>query len=95
MIEKQLSDVADKMDLERTGELFDITIARADFKSKELFKDDNDIKKARVVVQMGNIHINTAKTKMSAIRLIGYQNNLSQLKHAVQRKVRNSRKYGK
>ena len=95
MIEKQLSDVAEKMDLERTNELFDITIARADFKSKEPFKDDNDIKKARVVVQMGNIHINTAKTKMSAIRLIGYQNNLSQLKNAVQRKVRNARKYGK
>lgn len=84
----KLKEVADHMDLGRTEELFDITIRRADFKSKDPFNGDEDIRKAGLVVKMGNVHINTAKTKISAIRMIGYIDNTRKLTLAVKRRTR-------
>lgn len=84
----------ESMDLTRTDELFNSSIKRAGSNEEGKYTEE-DIKKQRVVIGFGNLHIKTAQTKISAIRLTGYRDNIKQLKNNVVRKYRNARKYPK
>jgi hypothetical protein len=90
----KLDKLVDQLDTGRTNEIFDSMIVRSKIndRSKELGEDA--VKQARVVIGSGNLHINTARAKMSAIRMVGYTDGLVKTKLAVQRKIRNVRKYG-
>ena len=68
------------MDLDRTNAMLENTMDRTDFFSKSKIDDDKEIKKATLVAKMANIHINTAKTKLGAIRILGYKDNLNKMK---------------
>jgi len=87
MSEKSISDVDAVMDVGRTNGLFDASINRAESLKKEPYTEE-DIKKQRLVIGFGNLHINTAKTKLSAVRMFGYRNTQRLLKEAVQKKIR-------
>lgn len=90
-----LQEVADKMDLDRTDEIFDVTIKRTGYKDeKVLLSGDDEIKKAKIVIAAGNLHVKSAQTKATALRFIGYQNSIRATKDAIFRRVRNSRKHG-
>lgn len=91
----QLQEIADRLDLTRTDKILETMIDRSDFYNKEKFDENGDIKKARLVVGAGNLHINTARAKLGALRMVGYQDNLGKLKATVQKRVRNERKYGR
>ncbi len=93
-MEDEFKDIAKKLDLQRTDELFDITITRADYKTKKLFTDD-DVKIARLVIQAGNLHVNSAKVKLGALRLVGYRDTSKQLEKTIAKKARNARKYAR
>lgn len=87
-----LNKIDDVMDLDRTNQLFDSAIRRADANGKEKYTEE-DVKFQRLVTGFGNMHINSAKVKLSVVRMRGYQANTGALKKAVDRKVRNARKY--
>lgn len=88
-----ISDVIDgAMDLKKTEELFDKSIERGESLKGGSYTD-KDIKNQRLVLGFGNLHINTAKVKMAAVRFLGYRDAMQKTKNAVERKVRNSRKY--
>lgn len=88
-----IKKIDDVMDLDRTDKLFSSSIDKAGSLTKGEYREE-DIKKQRLVIGFGNLHVNTAKVKMSAVRLMGYRDNLAKLKQNIGRKVRNSRKYG-
>ena len=88
-----VKDIVGKMDLDRTDKLFDASITSADSLSKEPYTEDS-IKKQRLVIGFGNLHVNSAKVKLGAIRMNGYVDSTKSLKRAVDRKVRNAAKYG-
>lgn len=91
-MDKDLNIVDDALKIGRTDELFDSAIKRSGALNKEPYTED-DIKKMRVVSSLGNFHLNTAKTKVAIVRMKGYQDNLESLKRAMERKVRNTKKY--
>jgi hypothetical protein len=86
---ENINDVSDVMDVNRTDELFDIAITRTEFK-KPGSMDEMDIKKANIMIKVGNLHINTAKTKLGAIRIAGYLDNNRALTMKIKRKTRAS-----
>lgn len=92
-MENSLKKIEEIMDTDRTNGLFDSSIKRSGALIGEEYTLD-DLKKMKIVLGAGNLHVNTAKTKMGAIKLLGYRNSLDETKKAVERKIRNSRKYG-
>ncbi len=88
----EIKKLGDQMNLDRTEGLFDASIKKAKALETAEYTPD-DIKKSRLVIGFGNLHLNTARTKLSAIRFLGYQNNLKAIKDAVERKQRDSNKY--
>lgn len=93
-MEKDLNEVKDILDLDRTNELFDSSIKSADSKSGKAYTKDS-VKEAKVALGFGNLHINTAKIKTQILRMIGFKNNISQIKSNIERQIRNSKKYKK
>jgi hypothetical protein len=91
---KNLKHIDSKLDLERTDKLFDASIAKANAFSKDPYTEKS-LKEARAVSTFGNLHLNSAKVKVSVIRLIGYRDELNNLKNNVQKKIRGVRKYKK
>lgn len=89
-----INEIGDKMDLDRTNELFNSSIKRSDTYRKELYTED-DIRKQRVILGYGNLHVKTAQVKMGLERMKGYRVNTEALKKAVDRKIRNKNKYGR
>lgn len=89
-----LEKVDELMDLDRTDELFNSSIKRSGSHDTEPYGEE-DIKKQRLVVGFGNLHINTAKVKLGVARMKGYLDSTKSLKKAVDRKVRNNNKYGR
>jgi hypothetical protein len=94
MIQEKLEKVDDKLDLDRTNKLFDTSIIKADAFSKDKYTVQS-LKEARQVATFGNLHLNSAKAKISVIRLMGYKNEIDNVKKSVSRKIRNAKKYGK
>lgn len=92
-IKDAVQELNKTLDVKRTDELFDASIKSADALAGRLY-DENSLKAARMTVNFGNLHVNTAKTKLSAVRLIGYRNEANKLKQNIDRKIRNGRKYG-
>lgn len=90
--EKEFKDLAGSMDLSRTGEIFDSLIHRSKIHDKALPFDEAEIKKAKAVLGAGNLHVNSARVKIGALRLVGYRENLGRLQAAIERKSRNARK---
>jgi len=97
MDENETQDLQDELqgalNLERTNELFDASIKRSGAKGTTEYNEE-DIKKQRIVIGYGNLHLNTAKTKISASRMTGYRDGLDGAKRSVDRKVRNNLKFG-
>lgn len=91
---ENLKQVDDKLNLDRTDKLFDSSISRSGSNDQSKYTDE-DIKKQRLVIGFGNLHVNTAKLKVSVVRMRGYRDNVTNLKRAVDRKVRKERKYGR
>ncbi len=83
----------DLMDLERTDKLFNSAIERSDSHSSVKYTEE-DIKKQRVVIGFGNLHIGTAKVKLGMERMRGYRDSIRGIKQSIDRKVRNKNKYG-
>jgi hypothetical protein len=94
MIQEKLEEVDGKLDLNRTNKLFDTSIVKANAFSKEPYTVQS-LKEARQVATFGNLHLNSAKAKVSVIRLMGYKDEMRSLKKNVSRKIRNAKKYGK
>lgn len=90
--EKEFKDLAEQMDLSKTGDIFDSLIERSKVNNKGLPLDEAEIKKVKTVLGAGNLHVNAARVKVGALRLVGYRDNLSKLKIAIERKSRNARK---
>lgn len=84
---EHVEEITDVMDLERTDKLFDISIERTEFTKGGSMSAD-DIKKANIMVKIGNMHINTAKTKLGAIRIAGYLDNNRALTLKVKKQTR-------
>lgn len=91
---KKLDKLVDQLDTDRTNEIFDSMIIRSSINDRKNSLDEASVKQARVVIGSGNLHVNTSRAKMSAIRMIGYTDGVAKTKRAVQRKLRNSNKYG-
>lgn len=90
---KAVEKVVEVLDTDKTAHLFEVSIKKANALDAAPYTEDS-LRAARMNINYGNLHVNTAKTKLSAIRLVGYQNSLSTTKKAVERKIRNQRKYG-
>ena len=86
--------IKDVLDVNRTDELFDTSIIKSDSFSKTPYNDQN-LKGAKMTLGFGNLHVNTAKAKMQAIKLLGFRNGVQGIKDSVSRKLRNKAKYGK
>ena len=83
--------IIEKMDLERTDKLFDSLISRSKVHSeKPLGKQETT--NARVVIASGNLHVSTARAKLTAIKLAGHLDESRQIKSAVERRVRDAYK---
>ena len=89
-----LKMVNEKLDINRTDQIFDSIIHRAKVNDRSAPMNDDELKKVNAVIKAGNLHVNTAKTKVSVFRFIGYRDNQEKIKLAIDRKVRNMRKYG-
>ena len=92
-MKSKVDDVIEKMDLDRTNKVFNQTIEKTGYNGSKPMDDELEVKKARILIAAGNLHVHTAKTAISAIRLSGYRSDMEGIKNAVQKKVRNSRKY--
>ena len=80
------------LDTDRTNKLFESSIKSSDAYSGKPY-GENTLKAARMTVNFGNLHVNTARTKISVIRLLGYRDAISRIKRAVGRKIKRSRRY--
>ena len=80
-------EINQSMDLSRTNQLFDAAIHSGDSLSGKPYNEEA-VKAQRIVLGFGNLHVKSAQTKLSAIRLTGYRNELNNLRHNVQKKVR-------
>ncbi len=85
-------EISKKLDLDRTGEIFDSLIERSKINNTKLPFGDDQIKQVKTVLSAGNLHERTARTKVTALRLTGYRDNLAQLKNAIVRKARKARR---
>lgn len=90
MEDKEAQYIADKMELDRTDEIFDVLIHRSAIKDREQGMGQEDIKKIKTVIAAGNLHISTARAKMTALKFVGHQENQARLKEAVQRRVKDA-----
>ncbi len=88
-------EINDKLDLAKTEEIFDSLIKRSDIHNTAKDLDGAELQKVKAVVAGGNLHVKTAQIKIAAIRLAGFRDGIRDTKLAVQRRVRNARKYGK
>lgn len=93
MSREKVEKIEKHLDLDRTNDLFDVAITRSGAKKSNNEWNEEDLKKQKLLVGFGNLHINTAKAKITAIRMIGYVQGLVGVKKAVERKTRNKRKY--
>ncbi len=93
MTKENLDKIVSKMDLDRTDEMFSSLIDRSKVNEKGDLNEDG-IKRAKVVIASGNLHVATAKVQLGAIKLAGYRDNMKGLKLAVQKRARNARKNG-
>lgn len=91
----ELKKVDDKLSMDRTDELFDSAIKRSGANNRNSDYTEDDIKKQRLVIGFGNLHINTARAKLSIVRMRGYQSANRGLKQSVDRRLRNAKKYPK
>lgn len=87
-------EIDSQMDLDKTEKIFYSLIARSHINDTSKEMTPEEIKKINAVLQGGNLHVNTAKVKISATRLAGFRDGIRQTKLTVQRKTRNARKYG-
>ena len=87
-------DIDQHLDLDRTNKLFDISIVKSGAEDVTPY-DEKSLRASKLTLGFGNLHVNTAKTKVGILRLIGYQDNLKKIKDNVSRKLRNAKKYGK
>lgn len=92
--DKHLKSVRDTMDMDRTDGLFKTSIERAESLKKRAYSE-KDVKTQNIVIKFGNLHVNTAKAKMSAVRLLGYKKSIEDTTRAVARKIRKAAKYGR
>ena len=90
MDDKQAQYIADKMELDRTDEIFDVLIGRSSITDRSKGMGEEEIKKIRTVIAAGNLHVATARSKMTALRFVGHQENQARLKEAVQRRVKDA-----
>jgi len=90
-MKKELRNVDKFLNIDRTDQLFNVAIKKADSLNTNLY-DNHSIRANKLALGFGNLHINTAKTKIQAIRLIGYKDNSAGLIRSVKRKIRSSRK---
>ncbi len=88
------SDIEGKMDLTKTEQIFDSLIKRSGINDTTKSLDDAEIRKVKTVLGGGNLHIRTAQIRVTLLRLAGFRDGIRQTKLAVQKKVRNARKYG-
>ncbi len=86
---KSLEEIEVKMDLERTDQLFSSAIKSAGALEGQRYTEDS-LKQMRAVMGAGNLHINSAKVKLGAIRLMGYVAGVRATSNAVSRKVRDA-----
>ena len=93
-MKSKLTKLVDQLDTGRTNEIFDSMIVRSSINDRSKVLDESAVKQARVVIGSGNLHVNTSRAKMSAIRMVGFTDGMVKTKLAVQRKIRNARKYG-
>lgn len=91
MDSKKVERIVEVLDVDRTNELFEAGITRSDALSTEQFNESN-LKGFKAALGAGNLHVNTARAKMSAIRLVGYRDSLAAMKGAIKKKVRSSLK---
>lgn len=92
-MKKNLTKLVEQLNTDRTDEIFDSMIVRSDINNKKNALDENAVKQARVVIGAGNLHVNTSRAKMTAIRMVGYTDSLTKTKLAIKRKLRNKAKY--
>lgn len=85
-------EIADKMNLDRTDAVFDALVKRSKITDTSLPLDEMGIKQTRAVISSGNLHVATARAKLSALKIVGYRDNMDKLKHAVEARVRRARK---
>jgi len=91
-MDRELEKINDKLDLNRTDELFDSSIGKSEALSRGKY-DKESLKAAKTCLGFGNLHVNTAKVKIATLKIIGYRDQVTRLKQNVDRKLRNSRKY--
>lgn len=89
----QEKEIADKMNLTTTENVFEALVHRSKITDRSVPFDEIAIKQSRAVIAGGNLHVATARAKMSALKIVGYHDNLEKLKMSVQKKSRNARKY--
>lgn len=92
---ENLQEVVKQMDLARTDALFDATLEKVKALDDTIpYDTELEVKKGRLAIAAGNIHVNSAKVKLGALRLLGYRDSLRKTKLAVQRKFRNEQRSG-
>lgn len=89
---KDLDNILKHTGLDRTEKIFDTVIERTDLHTKDKVKTPDDLRKIQTVLKAGNLHVNSARIHLSAIRFVGYMDNMRKLKDAVQRRTRDSLK---
>lgn len=91
--EDSLQRIVETMDTKRTSSVFDALINSTGIKDAGDI-DDTKMKKIKAVIAMGNVHVRTAATAITGIRLVGHYQNQGKLKAAIERKTREALKDG-
>lgn len=93
-MKEEIKKVSEILDVNRTDKLFDSSIVSSQANSRKVYTVDS-LRAAKVALGFGNLHVNTSRIKLNAIRMLGFMDNLRKVKQAVGRRIRNVKKYGR